>query len=82
MERQVIADYEARIAELIADLDADNHALAVEIAGLPEFIRGFGHVKEANLASVRRREVELVRRFHARDRAVVQIQAVRSAVDA
>ncbi|MGD9983470.1 MAG: indolepyruvate ferredoxin oxidoreductase family protein [Porticoccaceae bacterium] len=82
MERQVIADYEARIAELIADLDADNHALAVEIAGLPEFIRGFGHVKEANLATVRRREVELVRRFHARDRAVVQIQPAPVAVDA
>jgi len=31
---------------------------------------------------VRRREVELVRRFHARDRAVVRIQPAPVAVDA
>ncbi len=47
-ERALIGLYERTIAAVIADLDHDNHALAVEIARFPEAIRGFGHVKEAN----------------------------------
>lgn len=64
MERRLIADYEARIAELLDGLNAENHAVAVEIARLPQTIRGFGHVKEANLAIARAREEQLVRTFH------------------
>src|ERR1700730_16094436 len=41
-ERRLIADYEATVAELIAKLDSGNHAMAVQIALLPEQIRGFG----------------------------------------
>ena len=39
--------------ELLARLAPANHALAVEIARLPEQIRGYGHVKARNLAAVR-----------------------------
>jgi indolepyruvate ferredoxin oxidoreductase len=49
-ERQLIADYETAIAEIAAGLDHDNHALAVQIAALPDRIRGYGHVKERHLA--------------------------------
>jgi indolepyruvate ferredoxin oxidoreductase len=59
-ERRLVAEYEARIDELLAGLDAANHAAAVELARLPEQIRGFGHVKEQNLAAARRREAELL----------------------
>ena len=38
---------------MIASLDAANHALALEIARIPEQIKGFGHVKERNLAAAR-----------------------------
>ncbi len=48
MERKLIADYFATVEELLAKLDRDNHALAVEIAAIPEQIRGYGHIKEAN----------------------------------
>ena len=51
------------------------------IAGLPEFIRGFGHVKELNLAAVRRREAELLGRFASGDRQVVRIQEAKGAVE-
>ena len=53
MERQLIADYRTSIDELLAGLNPDNHALAVEIARLPEHIRGYGHVKETHVAKVR-----------------------------
>ena len=44
-ERQLIAEYERVIAHLLDGLDQDNYALAVEIAGIPEHIRGYGPVK-------------------------------------
>jgi indolepyruvate ferredoxin oxidoreductase len=53
MERQLIVDYRASIDELLAGLNPGNHALAVEIARLPEQIRGYGHVKEAHVAKAR-----------------------------
>jgi indolepyruvate ferredoxin oxidoreductase len=64
-ERRLIAEYEATIASLIAALDAGNHAIAVQIAALPEQIRGFGHVKEKNLAKVRAREANLLAAFRS-----------------
>jgi len=62
-ERRLIGDYEATMASVIAALDAGNHALAVQIAALPEQIRGFGHVKEKNLAKVKEREANLLAAF-------------------
>jgi indolepyruvate ferredoxin oxidoreductase len=53
------------VDELLAGLSLDNHALAVEIARLPEQIRGYGHVKQRHLAAVRQREAELLALFRA-----------------
>ena len=64
-ERRLIADYEATVRALTANLTVRNHALAVEIASLPEHIRGFGHVKEAHLAKAKAREAALMAAFHA-----------------
>ncbi len=52
-ERALIDDYRACIEELLAGLSAGNHGAAVEIARLPEQIRGYGHVKARHLAAVR-----------------------------
>ena len=52
-ERQLVRDYKATIAELIQGLNHENHALAIEIASIPEKIRGFGHVKERHLGAAR-----------------------------
>jgi indolepyruvate ferredoxin oxidoreductase len=44
-----IDDYETLIvSRVIPELTDGNHVLAVEIAGLPLAIRGFGHVKTAS----------------------------------
>ncbi|MEO8673737.1 MAG: DUF6537 domain-containing protein, partial [Tahibacter sp.] len=53
MERQWITDYFAVIEELLATLDADKLTLAVQIASVPEQIRGYGHVKEEHEAKAR-----------------------------
>jgi indolepyruvate ferredoxin oxidoreductase len=62
-ERRLIADYERLVAELVAGLDPGRHALAVELASLPERIRGYGHVKARHLEQVRERERALLARW-------------------
>ena len=59
-ERQLIADYERLIhdmAELGPELD---HDVAVELASLPQQIRGFGHVKDDSIRIAERRRDELL----------------------
>jgi indolepyruvate ferredoxin oxidoreductase len=63
MERQLIADYEAMVETLIARLTPATHGLTVEIASIPEKIRGFGHVKEKSIAEAKTREAELMARL-------------------
>ncbi|HNI85087.1 MAG TPA: indolepyruvate ferredoxin oxidoreductase family protein, partial [Ottowia sp.] len=58
-ERALIEQYRASIDELLATLNADNHAIAVEIARIPQAIKGFGHVKERHLKAARARWDEL-----------------------
>jgi len=63
LERALIAQFESRLDELAADLDAGDQPLAAQIAAIPLSIRGFGHVKIANLALARAREAELLHRL-------------------
>ena len=60
MERALIVEYREMIEGLVAGLNADNHANAVALANLPEQIRGFGHVKEANVATFRTEKARLL----------------------
>ncbi|HEX9432833.1 MAG TPA: indolepyruvate ferredoxin oxidoreductase family protein [Burkholderiales bacterium] len=62
-ERALIAEYEANVDRLLAKLSAANHAVAVQIASIPEEIRGFGHVKTRHLALARKKQDDLFARF-------------------
>ncbi|MDB5883231.1 MAG: putative indolepyruvate ferredoxin oxidoreductase, alpha and beta subunit [Ramlibacter sp.] len=52
-ERALIGQYRASIEQVLASLTAQNHSFALEIARIPERIKGFGHVKDRNLATAR-----------------------------
>lgn len=52
-ERALIGQYRESIEELLKTLDAQRLPLAVEIARIPEEIRGYGHVKARHLAAAR-----------------------------
>ena len=52
-ERALIGEYRASVDELLGSLNASNLKLATEIAGIPEDIRGYGHVKERHLLAAR-----------------------------
>ncbi len=62
-ERALITEYRACIEELLRTLDAGNRALAVDIARIPEDIRGYGHVKERHLKAARIKWEALMQRW-------------------
>lgn len=62
-ERALIGEYETTVRELLRALSHDNHALAVQIASIPEEIRGFGHVKERHLKAAREKLAQLQAAF-------------------
>jgi indolepyruvate ferredoxin oxidoreductase len=53
MERGLIADYEAGLARLVEGLTSERLDAAVKIAAIPQQIRGYGHVKDASVASAK-----------------------------
>ena len=59
MERALRDTYLENLGRIARELTAGNHALAVEIAKVPDEIRGFGHVKEAAAAKARALEADL-----------------------
>jgi indolepyruvate ferredoxin oxidoreductase len=70
-ERRLIQDYERTVEELLARLSPDNHALAVQIASIPEEIRGYGHVKARHLAAAVGKEAKLLETWRAPQQARV-----------
>jgi len=59
MERQLLADYEADIELMLARLQEETLASAIELAKVPEQIRGYGHVKAASVLPARARRETL-----------------------
>jgi indolepyruvate ferredoxin oxidoreductase len=55
MERWLIANYGTTLDELIAGLDGENHALAIDIAAVPEYVRGYGHGPDREKSRLRLR---------------------------
>ena len=66
-ERKLITDYEQDIEQLFDAVNTDNFDLSVEIAGLPQKIRGFGHVKQASIESVAETRAQLFKKLNGGD---------------
>ncbi len=49
VERQLLAEYIGIVTGLAADLNADNYDRAVDIAGLPDMVRGYEGIKLASV---------------------------------
>ncbi|HEX3858074.1 MAG TPA: DUF6537 domain-containing protein, partial [Pseudolabrys sp.] len=64
-ERQSVADYQSLLTELSERLGPGNHALAVQLASIPEKIRGYGHVKDRHRIAAKAEEAALREQFAA-----------------
>jgi len=63
LERRLIVEYADRMRDLLGRLSPVNYDVAVEIASIPERIRGYGHIKRRHLAEVKPKEAELLVAF-------------------
>ncbi len=64
-ERALITRYETVIGHVAAHLTADNAAIAMKIAEIPDGIRGYGHIKQASMDVAARAEAKLLTAFNA-----------------
>ncbi|MDA0977233.1 MAG: indolepyruvate ferredoxin oxidoreductase family protein, partial [Proteobacteria bacterium] len=63
MERQLRDEYREQMLDIAAKLDNSNYTPAVKLAALAMEIRGYGHVKQANVERISGRKKILLREF-------------------
>jgi indolepyruvate ferredoxin oxidoreductase len=72
-ERALLDEYRELVEELLVDLRPANLTAAVELASLPDQVRGYGPVKTASIVEFHNRLAGLLHRLH-NPASVVQIQ--------
>ena len=60
LERALIGEYEGMVDKVLRDLSAETYDRAVEVAELPDIVRGYEGIKEANIAQFRERAQHLL----------------------
>ena len=65
LEQRLIAEFEQDVETILAGLDAATLPVAIRLAGLPETIKGFGHVKEAAAKEAGKARERLIAEFAA-----------------
>ena len=68
-ERLLIEDYFKVIEMVCRNLSRGNHSVAVELASIPEKIRGYGHVKEAAIIESKAHEKQSLAIFNNQELA-------------
>lgn len=63
MERDLLTHFEGLLDRLLARLTPENYVVAVELAKIPQTIRGFGHIKERSVMAARALEADLLTTF-------------------
>ena len=63
MERRLVSEYRQDMTDIIAKLTADNLATAIEIAKVPDEIRGYGPVKQESVEKAAQKKINLYTAF-------------------
>lgn len=73
LERQLLQDYIGLVATLKREVNADNYAVAVELAALAQKVRGFGPVKAKAAGEYEQQKRHLLQRLRGEVIAAVQV---------
>jgi indolepyruvate ferredoxin oxidoreductase len=63
LEQRMVDEYELLVRKLAAGLGPDSREIAIELASLPEHVRGFDDIKERNLEAASAKQTELLEAF-------------------
>ncbi len=72
-ERGLITEYRQRIEQILADISLENFDSALQIAQLPQKIRGYGHVKQHSIEQYKEKQAVLMDKYYGREEKVVRI---------
>ena len=72
LERRLIAEFEADVADLTQRLTPASHSIAVRVVGAYETIRGYGHVKEASAVEAAKTRADALNELKAGKAPVVK----------
>jgi indolepyruvate ferredoxin oxidoreductase len=70
-ERRLVVDYEEDVSFILDGISESNYTVAVALASLPEMIKGFGHVKMANIEKFQDKRIELKKKFREPELSLV-----------
>ncbi len=73
-ERGLITEYLAMLDEFTRSLDEQRLNAAMDLARLPEDIRGYGHIKEASMDAAMERRAALLERYRTGDMAARELR--------
>ena len=59
----MIQDYRVLLSEICSNLTSANHTVAVQLASVPDEIRGYGHVKDKSIKTAKELEAKLLEKF-------------------
>ena len=62
-ERNLISHYESTLAKILPLINSDNYDTAVELAAIPDRIRGFGPVKRTSMDAAQSLHDSLMKKF-------------------
>jgi indolepyruvate ferredoxin oxidoreductase len=69
----LIGEYRQLIESLLADLNEGNYRIAVQIAELPDLIRGYEDIKLVSVGEFRRRVEALLTQYRVADSPAVAV---------
>jgi len=78
IEQNLIVEYENDISQLLDSLNNENYESVLELAGLPDSIRGYGHIKLKNIDQFKARRAQLLQRIANGES--IKVQTVKIAV--
>ncbi|MFC3053013.1 indolepyruvate ferredoxin oxidoreductase family protein [Kordiimonas pumila] len=81
-ERKLIVEYQQLVDDLLDNLTAGNLDFACQIAAFPEQIRGYGHIKELNIAKIDGSWHDMIAQFKAGHEKEQRQDPAKSAVEA
>jgi indolepyruvate ferredoxin oxidoreductase len=79
MERALIGEYMGLVERVLARLSAERLNEAVAIVSSIDQIRGFGHVKHANVEKVRQAQAQAIARYEGSGAPVAIVREIRRA---
>jgi indolepyruvate ferredoxin oxidoreductase len=74
MERELVAWYRGIIEQVLDDLTKENAVRALEIAALPDQIRGYERIKEESIACVKELAEQMLAELRGRQTAAETVR--------